>query len=128
MGSEMCIRDRRGADAGPWAKICALPAFWVGIIYDKVSLDQAWQLCKNWSSSDRNKLSKGVAKHGLRASIANRKVIEIASDLLKISHEGLIRRNKSNAHKTKRNEGEILKPLFERLLESLESCLERSHC
>ena len=107
--------EMRGADAGPWAKICALPAFWVGIIYDKVSLDQAWQLCKNWSSSDRNQLSKGVAKHGLRASIANRKVIEIASDLLKISHEGLIRRNKSNAHKTKRNEGEFLKPLFDSL-------------
>ena len=107
--------EMRGADAGPWAKICALPAFWVGIIYDQTSLDQAWQLCKNWNSSYRNDLSKEVAKHGLRASIGNRQVTEIAFDLVKISHEGLIRRNKSNAHKTKRDEGEFLRPLFESL-------------
>ena len=107
--------EMRGADAGPWAKICALPALWVGIIYDQASLDQAWQLCKNWTSEDRNELSKEVAKHGLRASIRNRQVIDIAFDLVKISHEGLIRRNKSNAHKTKRNEGGFLRPLFESL-------------
>ena len=107
--------EMRGADAGPWAKICALPAFWVGIIYDHTSLDQAWQLCKNWTSSDRNKLSMDVARHGLTASIGNRQVMEIAFDLVKISHAGLIRRNKSNAHKTKLNEGEFLMPLFESL-------------
>mgnify|MGYP007000046721 CR=1 len=54
-------------------------------------------------------------KHGLRASIGNRQDTEIAFDLVKISHEGLIRRNKSNAHKTKRNEGGFLRPLFESL-------------
>ena len=105
--------EMRGADAGPWAKICALPAFWVGIIYDQSSLDKAWDLCKDWTSADRQQLYQDVAKYGLRASIRNKQVKEIALDLLNLSYEGLLRRGKPNVHGTKKDESEFLLPLFE---------------
>ena len=105
--------EMRGADAGPWAKICALPAFWVGIIYDKNSLDDAWELCKNWTQSERQKLYQDVAKYGLRASIGKRQVKDIALDLLNLSNDGLLKRKKSNAHGTKQDESEFLRPLYE---------------
>lgn len=105
--------EMRGADAGPWAKICALPAFWVGIIYDQNSLDKAWDLCKDWTSAERQQLYQDVAKYGLRASMRNKQVKEIALDLLNLSYNGLLRRGKPNAHGTKKDESEFLLPLFE---------------
>ena len=33
--------EMRGADGGPWRRLCALPAFWVGLIYDQGALDAA---------------------------------------------------------------------------------------
>ncbi len=107
--------EMRGADAGPWAKICALPAFWVGIIYSQSSLDGAWELCKNWTSAQRQQLYCDVAKHGLGASIRSRSVKSIAFDLLNLSHKGLLERRKCNAHETKLDESEFLLPLFESL-------------
>ena len=38
--------EMRGADGGPWGRLCALPALWAGLCYDSVSLDAAWQLCR----------------------------------------------------------------------------------
>ena len=105
--------EMRGADAGPWAKICALPAFWVGIIYNQISLEGAWDLCKDWTCADRNQLYHDVAKLGLEASIRNRQVKDIAFDLLNLSHQGLLKRGKRNIHETKTDETEFLQPLFE---------------
>ncbi len=105
--------EMRGADAGPWAKICALPAFWVGIIYNQKSLDGAWELCKDWTCSDRQQLYHDVAKFGLEAFIGNRPVKDIAFDLLNLSHQGLLKRGKRNVHETKTDETEFLQPLFE---------------
>ena len=42
--------EMRGADSGPWARLTALPAFWVGMLYDDASLDAAWDLVKGWSA------------------------------------------------------------------------------
>ena len=105
--------EMRGADAGPWAKICALPAFWVGIIYNQISLEGAWDLCKDWTCADRQQLYHDVAKLGLEASIRNRPVKDIAFDLLNLSHQGLLKRGKRNIHETKTDETEFLQPLFE---------------
>ena len=105
--------EMRGADAGPWAKICALPAFWVGLIYDQSSLDKAWDLCKDWTAAERLQLYQDVAKYGLRASIRNKQVKEIALDLLNLSYNGLSGRGKPNVHGTKKDESEFLLPLFE---------------
>ena len=55
--------EMRGADGGPWRRICALPAFWVGLLYDQSSLDAAWDLAKSWDLETREGLrSKHLSK------------------------------------------------------------------
>ena len=61
--------EMRGADGGPWRKICALPAFWVGLLYHQPSLDAAWDLCRDWTAAERDRLRHDAGKHGLRAEI-----------------------------------------------------------
>ena len=107
--------EMRGADAGPWSRICALPAFWVGIIYDKNALDEAWDICKEWTSEERLKLYKDVSKLGFDAKIQNKTVKELANQILKLSENGLKNRKKINIHGTKQNECEFLSPLFSSL-------------
>ena len=107
--------EMRGADAGPWSRICALPAFWVGIIYDQQALDTAWDICKDWTDEERFKLYKDVSKLGLDATIRNRSVKKLAHDILQLSDNGLKNRNKMNIHNTKENECEFLSPLFSSL-------------
>src|SRR5579864_1687696 len=84
--------EMRGADSGPLANLLALPAFWAGILYDDVSLDAAWDLVKDWSAPERQKLRDDVPKQGLAASIGGRTVFELATDALKLARAGLTRR------------------------------------
>ena len=83
----------RGADAGSWRRTCALPAFWVGILYDKNVLNHALEICKKWTFNDVNKLAEEVAKEGLKAKIKGNKVIDICKELINFSIEGLKTRN-----------------------------------
>ncbi|MEP3279046.1 MAG: glutamate--cysteine ligase [Stappiaceae bacterium] len=85
--------EMRGADGGPWRRICALPAFWVGLLYDQASLDQAWQLVRDWTSEEREALRRDVARFGLDAPMRNGTVRDIAKDALALSLDGLRRRN-----------------------------------
>jgi len=64
--------EMRGADGGPWRRICALPAFWVGLLYDASSLDAAWDICKDWTAQERDQLRIDAAKDGLKAKIRGR--------------------------------------------------------
>jgi glutamate--cysteine ligase len=84
--------EMRGADSGPTRNLLALPALWVGILYDDVSLDAAWDLVKGWSAADRQKLRDEVPKAGLAATVRGRTVFEIAGDMLKLARAGLARR------------------------------------
>jgi glutamate--cysteine ligase len=58
--------EMRGADGGPWSRICALPAFWVGLLYDQDALDAAWDLVKGWSQ-DLGREVLTIAHAGLKA-------------------------------------------------------------
>ena len=107
--------EMRGADAGPWSRICALPAFWVGIIYDEQTLNSAWEICKEWTTEERFNLYKDVSKLGFDAVIRKKSVKELASEILYLSEIGLKNRKKSNIHNTKENECEFLLPLFSSL-------------
>jgi glutamate--cysteine ligase len=89
--------EMRGADGGPWRRLPALPAFWVGILYDDVSLDAAWQLVKDWSASERQALRDDVPKNGFAAQIRGRNLLALATETLKLSREGLGRRARRNA-------------------------------
>ncbi|MDZ7823626.1 MAG: glutamate--cysteine ligase [Ahrensia sp.] len=103
--------EMRGADGGPWRRICALPAFWVGLCYDDTALESAWQLTKDWSFDDVNALRNAVPKEGLNAKIKGRSVLDVAKDVLAISRAGLTSRAKLNSEGF--DEAHFLAPLEE---------------
>ena len=84
--------EMRGADSGPWGRICALPAFWVGLLYDDAALDAAWDLVKDFSIEERHALRDGVPRHALAVPFRAGSVRELAVEALKISVAGLQRR------------------------------------
>ena len=89
--------EMRGADSGTLPNLLALPAFWVGILYDDVCLDAAWDLVKDWTAEERQKLRDDVPKQGLAAKIRNRTVFELATETLKLARTGLVRRKHFDA-------------------------------
>ncbi|MPT48892.1 MAG: glutamate--cysteine ligase [Sphingobium sp.] len=90
--------EMRGADGGPWGRICALPALWVGLLYDNSALDAAWDVVKGWSMEERQILRDSVPKLGLDAPIAGgRKLRDIAAEVLDIAQAGLTARNRLDA-------------------------------
>ncbi len=84
--------EMRGADGGPWRRLPALPAYWVGLLYDDKALDAGWQIVKDWTAPERQKLRDDVPKLGFAATIRGRTMLALATETLKLSHEGLARR------------------------------------
>ncbi|MPT22961.1 MAG: glutamate--cysteine ligase [Starkeya sp.] len=89
--------EMRGADSGPWSRICALPAFWVGLLYDETALNAAWDLVKDFSLAERNVLRDGVPKQAMNLPFRNGTVRDLAREALAISRDGLRRRAALNA-------------------------------
>jgi len=89
--------EMRGADGGPWNKICALPALWVGLLYDGTALDAAWDEVKHWTLEERQLLRDSVPKLGLDAPIAGGgRLADIAPRILEIAGAGLTARARFN--------------------------------
>jgi len=88
--------EMRGADGGPWDRICALPALWVGLLYDDTALDAAWDLVKDWSMDEREALRNAVPKLALDAPIRGGTLKDIAGDVLDIATAGLSARARLN--------------------------------
>lgn len=86
--------EMRGADGGPWRRLCALPAFWVGLLYDADSLAACLEMTRGWSAESREQLRLDVARVGLHARIGGRSVRELAGELLELAHRGLARRQR----------------------------------
>ena len=86
--------EMRGADGGPWSRICALPALWAGILYEDASLNAAWDLCKHWDVEDHERLRRDVTRLGLKAEVAGRSVRDVAVDMVAIARDGLKSRNR----------------------------------
>jgi glutamate--cysteine ligase len=84
--------EMRGADSGSERHILALPAFWVGLLYDDAALDAASDLIAGWSTEAMQALRDDVPTRALRAEIAGRSVRDIGRDAVAISREGLRRR------------------------------------
>ncbi|MGH6959968.1 MAG: glutamate--cysteine ligase, partial [Dongiaceae bacterium] len=84
--------EMRGADSGPWQRLCALPALWVGLLYDQQALDAAWDLCKGWTMAEREQLRGDVPRSALKAKFRGRTVQALAKDVLAIARAGLQRR------------------------------------
>jgi glutamate--cysteine ligase len=81
--------EMRGADGGSWGNICALPALWVGLLYDDAALDAAEKLVRDFTAGDVETARMAVATDGLQAEMAGRSVHELASETLKIAEAGL---------------------------------------
>jgi glutamate--cysteine ligase len=103
--------EMRGADGGPWGRLCALPAFWVGLLYDSTALDAAWDLVKDFSMDERNALRDGVPKHALKLPFRNGTVRDLAERALEIAGHGLNRRARLNRNGA--SEAIFLEPLIE---------------
>ena len=103
--------EMRGADGGPWARLCALPALWAGLLYHQSSLDAAWDIARDWSMEERLKLREEVPRLGLNAVIRNRTVGEIALEVIELASQGLAARGRLNPAGD--NETGFLSPLQE---------------
>ena len=108
--------EMRGADGGPWNRLCALPAFWTGLLYDDASLDAAWDLVKDFTLAARNAMRDQVPKLALRtpAPVGPGRagsLRDLALEALKISAAGLQRRARHNAHGA--DESLFLAPLID---------------
>ena len=81
--------EMRGADGGPWGRLCALPALWVGLLYDRPSLDAAWDLVKDWTAEEHATLRATVPKQALRTPFRGGTVQDIAQRVVAIADAGL---------------------------------------
>jgi glutamate--cysteine ligase len=120
--------EMRGADGGPWRRLPALPAYWVGILYDDDCLQAAWDLVKDWTAEERQKLRDDVPRLGLAAMIAGLRVRELATVTLALAEKGLVRRRRldSSGH----DESRYLRPVQEMVARGItpaEELLEKFH-
>lgn len=103
--------EMRGADGGPWRRICALPAFWVGLLYDDAALDEADEMTRDWTFEEVSHLRDAVPREGIHTVFRNRSVREVTREVLGISRMGLKNRHRLNADGF--DEADFLAPLEE---------------
>jgi glutamate--cysteine ligase len=104
--------EMRGADGGRWSRICALPALWVGLLYDDVALDAAWDLVSHWTIEEREQLRRQVPRLALDATVpGGRSMRDFAGEVLDVASAGLTRRARLNSAGD--NEGGFLDPLHD---------------
>src|ERR1700716_2249264 len=103
--------EMRGSDGGPWRRLPSLPAFWVGLIYDDANLDACWEIVKDWTAKERQKLRDDVPRLGFKATIRGRTVLDLAKQTLDLADTGLKRRKRLDSEG--RDETRYLVPLRE---------------
>jgi glutamate--cysteine ligase len=103
--------EMRGADGGPWRRLPAFAAFWVGLLYDEASLDAAWDLVKDWTGEERQTLRDEVPKLGFKARIGQRSVLDLAKATLQLAEQGLARRRRHD--RAGHDETHYLRPMQE---------------
>jgi glutamate--cysteine ligase len=89
--------EMRGADGGPWRRICALPALWVGLLYDETALAAADDLTAGWTVENVIAMRDAVPAQGLKASVAGRPLMEVAREVVEMSRAGLKARGQLNS-------------------------------
>ncbi len=107
--------EMRGADGGPWRRLCALPAFWVGICYDQSALDAAWDLVRGWDAGQREALRAAAAVHGLQAEAGGIRMHDLAREVVAIAESGLKARACPGADGLIPDETHFLNALWESL-------------
>jgi glutamate--cysteine ligase len=105
--------EMRGADGGPWRRLCALPALWVGLIYDQASLDAAWDLVKDWDTETRDALRVEASVNGLAGRVGKIGLHDLCRQAVDIAEAGLIARARTGAGGMIPNETHFLNALKE---------------
>lgn len=95
--------EMRGADVGPRAHILALPALWVGVIYDQGALDAAWDLVRGLDAPTREGLRVAASEAGLQGICNGVRLHDLAREMVALSEAGLAARGL--------DEGRYLDPL-----------------
>jgi glutamate--cysteine ligase len=103
--------EMRGADGGPWNRLCALPALWVGLLYEQSALDAAWDLVKDLTLEQREQLRLEAPRLGFKAKAGDRLAIDLARESMAIAAHGLQQRARLN--KNGADERIYLEPLIE---------------
>ena len=104
--------EMRGADMGDEASINALPALWVGLLYDAEALDAAWDLVRDWTEEERQSLRQDVPRTALRTLFRGGTVADVGRQIVDLARSGLTRRAKFAAGE---DETKYLAPLEETL-------------
>jgi len=81
--------EMRGADAGAQPMLNALPAFWVGLMYDTAALDAAWDLVRGWDPATREELRLAASETALAGAAGGLRLADIAAQALAMSEAGL---------------------------------------
>jgi glutamate--cysteine ligase len=103
--------EMRGTDGGPWNRLCALPALWVGLLYDRATLDAAWDLVADWTMDEREMLRREAPRQALRTPFRGETLRELALKVLVLAGKGLAARRRSDRAGT--DETGFLRALFE---------------
>lgn len=103
--------EMRGADAGPRAWICSLPALWKGLLYDAQALDCAWEMVGDWSHAEVCQLRHQVPQKGFATPFRQTTVLKLCADMVEIAQSGLERLNILDEHGN--DESRHLRPLFD---------------
>ena len=88
--------EMRGADGGPWRRLCALPAIWTGLLYDETSLEAAWSVVKDWTEEERQGMRDIVPRLALKTPLRSGIVQDIAREVVAIAKAGLMARGEKN--------------------------------
>ena len=105
--------EMRGADGGPWRRLCALPALWVGLLYDEDALGAAWDLAKGWDHEMRQALRVAASVEGLGAEAAGVRMLDLAREVVSIADGGLRARAMSGSGGLVPDETHFLNALHE---------------
>lgn len=89
--------EMRGADGGPWRRLCALPAYWVGLMYDQSALDAAWGLARGWDAETREALRVAAGREGLQGRVNGISLHDLARETVAIAEAGLKARGRPGA-------------------------------
>lgn len=89
--------EARSADAQPLDTLMAIPALWVGIMYDDDALKRAEALANRFGLADMEAARTSLISLGLRARFAGCEMADVAAELLEIARHGLERRQRRDA-------------------------------
>src|SRR5499425_172692 len=120
--------EMRGADGGPWRRLPAFAGYWVGLLYDDAALDAAWDLVKDWTGEERQRLRDEVPRLGFKARVGKQSVLDLAKLTLRLAEQGLARRRRHD--RAGHDETGYLRPMQEfvaRGITPAEELLEKFH-